>query len=318
MDDAGNALASSVVRTMRERGWAARLVPAERRFDLWSELEQRLARGELDATFFEERFRPFRRAMASAPRWARSILLVAIPDVASRIRFSWGGNEIDVTVPPTYLRWKDRAIDRIATALDAALEGTDYRLEGAAVPKKLLATRTGLAKYGRNNLTYADGMGSYYRLVSLYTSLPCREGPWHEPKLLPSCHGCGACLHSCPTGAITADRFLLYAERCLAYWNEKPGGIAFPEWIERGAHDQLVGCMRCQIVCPENAGRLVIEESGPAFSDVETEALLRGTPADELSRETVDKLERHGLLGYLEVIPRNLAALLDRPRVEAD
>jgi hypothetical protein len=54
----------------------------------------------------------------------------------------------------------------------------------------------------------------------------------------------------CPTAAIKPDQFLLHAEYCLTFHNEKRG--EFPEWIGTPAHHCLVGCMRCQIICPEN------------------------------------------------------------------
>ncbi|MCK5093868.1 MAG: hypothetical protein KAR18_04015 [Spirochaetes bacterium] len=52
---------------------------------------------------------------------------------------------------------------------------------------------------------------------------------------------------NCPTGAIDSNRLLIYGERCLTYFNERPG--VFPDWIEHSWHKCLVGCLECQRVC---------------------------------------------------------------------
>jgi len=41
----------------------------------------------------------------------------------------------------------------------------------AIFPFKTLATRTGLAKYGKNNITYTECGGSYHRLTAFYTDM---------------------------------------------------------------------------------------------------------------------------------------------------
>ncbi len=304
--------AESVVDLLSEHGWAARFVPIGRVLDAWSELEGRRTSGELDGALFREYLAPLGGAIDSPPKGMRSVLVAAVPDPMIRIRFAWRGGEVPVTVPPTYLHWRDRD-GEVEGVVAAALDGAGHRVQRTNVPKKLLATRSGLAKYGRNNITYVEGTGSYHRLVALHTSVPCAADPWREPEMMSACEECRACLESCPTGAIAGERFLLQAERCLTFWNEKPADVPFPEGLDPSCHNQLVGCMRCQAVCPANAGHLTIEEADPTFTEEETAAFLRGAAADELTAETIDKLREHDLLDYLEVFPRNLRALLHLP-----
>jgi epoxyqueuosine reductase len=185
----------------------------------------------------------------------------------------------------------------------------------ALLPVKTLATSCGLAEYGRNNITYVPGMGSFHRLVAVFTDLPADEDTWQEPKRLAACDRCRACREACPTAAIGDDRFLLHAELCLTFWNEKPGDVQFPSWINPAWHNCLVGCMRCQDVCPENRAVLGNIEPTTEFSEAETELLLAGTGFANLSAATRRKLEEHDLAAALESFPRNLNALLSSPTI---
>jgi epoxyqueuosine reductase len=142
--------------------------------------------------------------------------------------------------------------------------------------------------------------------------MECEQDDWREPKVMELCERCRACLQGCPTGAIELERFLLRAERCITFLNEKPGQVAFPEWMEASWHNYLVGCMRCQRVCPENRKVRDWVEEGGEFSEEETGLLLKGGPQAELPAVLVEKLERWDLLDYLDIMPRNLNALLGR------
>jgi epoxyqueuosine reductase len=77
------------------------------------------------------------------------------------------------------------------------------------LPQKRLAVRTGLAEYGRNNICYAEDFGSLLQIAAFVTDKPCGEYTWREVKNMDTCDSCGACVKSCPTGAILPNRFLL-------------------------------------------------------------------------------------------------------------
>ena len=103
-------------------------------------------------------------------------------------------------------------------------------------------------------------------------------------------------MHACPTGAIAADRFLLHAERCLVFHNERPGTVAFPEWIPPSSHGCLVGCMKCQEECPENAGLLDRTVDEGDFSEEDTAVLLDGVSDARIPADLRQKLQRSDLL----------------------
>ncbi len=180
----------------------------------------------------------------------------------------------------------------------------------ALIPEKLLAVRSGLGYYGRNNICYVDGMGSFHQPVVFFTDLPCEETNWRESKLMERCNNCSACIRNCPTGAITTERILLHAERCITLYNERPG--AFPDWIDPKWHNCILGCLRCQDACPENKAVLGWVEEKGEFSEEETVLILQEKEFARLPSSTLRKLEQLELPEYYRnLLPRNLAVLLD-------
>jgi len=89
------------------------------------------------------------------------------------------------------------------------------------LPLKILALRSELASYGKNNISYIPGRGSFYMLIVFYTDFPCQEDIWVKPQIMKICHTYSAYIDNCPTGAITSGGFLLRAERCITFYNER-------------------------------------------------------------------------------------------------
>ena len=194
--------------------------------------------------------------------------------------------------------------------LSRHLEPEGYRIWPAVLPLKLLSVRSGLARYGRNNITYIEAMGSFYRLKAFLSDLPPVKDSWLEPQSLRQCRTCNACVKKCPTGAILPERFLIHAERCLTFHNERES--AFPAWIEPSWHNSLIGCMVCQSVCPVNKDIISWSTESETFTQQETESLLRATSRKQLPPSAAKKLKRLYLLEDWELVPRNLRVLLDR------
>jgi epoxyqueuosine reductase len=185
-----------------------------------------------------------------------------------------------------------------------------YRIATPLLPLKLLAARSGLADYGQNNVAYVQGMGSFMRLTAVYSDMPCGSENWQRPKIMERCKYCDLCRRACPTGAISSDRFLLYAEKCLTYHNEKEATIPFPEWIKPKWHNCIVGCIRCQAACPENKPFVKMVGETAEFTEEETRLLLKAVPREQLPPETVAKMRILSLTDYYEQLPRNLGVLL--------
>ena len=287
------------------------MVSIRRLDDLQEAVETLHRQGYFDEEFYQERLADFTFTPPVDIPGARSLIIIAFKDPQVRFSFRWNGEYIPAIVPPTYLHWreKDREAER---ALAGLLEPEGYRVAPAVVPKKMLAVSSGLATYGKNNITYVEGVGGFHRLAAFCSDLPCDEDEWVGAKMMRRCEQCQICLRSCPTGAIGSKRLLLRAERCLVFWNEKPGEVAFPVWMDASWHHCLVGCMNCQRACPENRRVLDWCEEVANFSEEETRLLLERVPQVELPGPLMKKLERSDLLELLDILPRNLKALLDK------
>ena len=298
---------------LKERGLQGRVVPVQHLVDLQADVEGRHGRGEFADEFYGERLSFFSFQRPEALPGATSLVVVSVPRPQTRVSFTWQGKTLASVLPPTYLRYREVARET-KELVEGWLSPHGRHLVTAKVPQKLLAVCSGLAEYGRNNITYVPGMGSFQQPVAWFSDLPPPEpDTWRAPRMMERCETCHACQLKCPTQAIGEDRFLLHAERCLVYHNERSGEHPFPAWIPPEAHNAVMGCMTCQRHCPEDKPFLGWFEGDEEFSEEETALLLRGAKPEQLRPETRAKLERLELLDSLDALPRNLGVLLERP-----
>jgi len=98
--------------------------------------------------------------------------------------------------------------------------------------------------------------------------------------------------------------------RCLTWNNEHAAD--FPGWLLPEWHHTLIGCLKCQSVCPANrdVGLPGADQEEPLvrYTEEETAAFLSG-------RMTPERLAPLGdVAGYAKALPRNLKMLLFRER----
>jgi epoxyqueuosine reductase len=266
--------------------------------------------GELDAQFDADLLR-FSFPAAPGRAHLPIVLVVALPRPAHAVAILHDGRRHRGLLPPTYVRYRPLFEDVRRELASNVFHGCAVEL--LEVPLKALASRLGLIRYGRNNIAYAPGLGSYVQLYGFATdaSLPVDPG-WRpaEPRLLDECEDCDICQSTCPTGAIAGERILLHGERCLTYANESPTPL--PEWIPASAHHCIVGCLLCQRPCPANP-ELSIEDTGVVLEEAETAALVAGTAeTGPLANALHRKLDGLGLSFDFALLGRNLRALLAR------
>jgi epoxyqueuosine reductase len=309
MDPAG--IKNEVYQHMAEQGIASRIVAVSRLEDLHREIDERKKSAPFSDQFFQDYFGWMEYQPPEALKGSQSLIVCGYPVPMHRIVFSQAVKKYPVLVPPTYLRYA-MAFQACEQALNQTLAPRGFKTAVAKVPDKLLAARSGLGRYGRNNIIYLEGRGSFVRLLAFFSDLPVSDDVWHEPRMLEACEKCRACLKNCPTAAIKEERFLIQAERCLTYFSEMAGDQAFPEWIDPAWHNCLVGCLKCQSVCPENSKVKDWVETIAEFDENETGRLLQAAKIEDLPPALADKVRQADLQSLLGVIPRNLKPLLSK------
>jgi epoxyqueuosine reductase len=303
-------MTNKILIKLEEKGYKSRIVAARHVNDLRNDIERFHSRGLFDQDFYQERITFFKFDLDEVLPEINSLIVVAAPRPQVKVTFTWQGKKISLIIPPTYIHY-DETYKQAGEHLSEILDPLGYNVVQATLPLKLLAVHSGLAKYGKNNVSYITGLGSFYQLAAYFSNLLCEEDNWQELQAIERCEKCSACRRNCPTGAIKQDRFLLHAENCLTYLNEKPGHIPFPEWLDLSSHNCLIGCLHCQRSCPENKGVLHWTEQGAEFTEEETALFLEGVSLDQLPGSTVRKLKQHDMVDYLDVFPRNLGVFLN-------
>ena len=294
---------------LTNEGCRFRIVSVSHLSEIEEEIKKGQSQNQFDVEFADQYFARFSYSPPIELKNAKSIIIVAMHRPPTRAVFHWKGIARSFILPPTYTAYDEKRV-RVEHLVAEAVGKDGYGVASTFLPLKLVAARSGLVEYGRNNITYAQGMGSFMRLTAVYSDMPCESDSWQDSKVMLRCSGCNLCRDACPTGAISADRFLLHAEKCLTYHNEKEASIPFPAWIKPEWHNCIVGCMRCQAACPENRPFLSTIGETAEFSEEETKLLLKGIPVEQLPKVTLEKMKVLSLLDYYKELPRNLDALL--------
>lgn len=238
----------------------------------------------------------------------KSICITATPSPVNIIKFEFDQSSINVEVPPICCDRKN-ILNDIKTITKDLFPRYGYMAMPVCLPKKMLAVHGGLGYYGRNNLVYVEGMGSYHRLTAFASDIPCDSVEWHPLRRMDSCEKCSICIKNCPGEAIRENNEIINADRCLTNYNEHSD--IFPDWIEKSWHHTLVGCMRCQSVCPKNKDKKDFKKYIVTFSSDETKLILSKTSFENLPSQLQDKLKECCMDIYYHTLARNLEVLLN-------
>ena len=276
--------------------------------ELQKEIDEWKKNGFITEKFFKQNYSEFSFQPPATHPKTSSIIVIGFPQKMFPVEFSYKGKRYQTTLGSNYVCSEIRTTCK--EILSRILEKKGYAIDRAVLPLKLLAVKSGLAKYGKNNICYIDGMGSFTRLEAYYTDYEFPTDDWHEKQLMKSCTTCSLCQQTCPTRCIPKDRILIHADRCLTHLNENQGD--FPSWVSKQSHNALVGCMRCQIVCPQNKKFLQMNKQSIIFTEEETTSMLQKTPRDGIPKALAEKLLRFGIDEYYTLFARNLSVLMNK------
>ncbi len=302
---------NDILARLRQHGCQGRIVSTSHLGDLRAEIDKRHQTGLLDENLYRSNLAFFEFQKPPEFPEANSLISIAIPRPQTQGNFTYRGRVWKFIVPPTYSDYGVTS-KRAEALLNEILNPIGFRVARGKLPEKTLAAHSGLCFYGKNNITFAPTMGSFLQLASFYSNIVVEEDTWQEMKMMPECESCTKCVRACPTRAITNQRFLIHAERCLTYFNEDTA--EFPAWIDESWHNCLVGCMICQKVCPGNENFVHWIGEQVEFSEEETNLISRSNALAELGPGTIKKIQRLIPLNsddVFRVIARNLRVLLD-------
>jgi epoxyqueuosine reductase len=159
--------ASELLSPLDKHGYQWRIVSISRLDELHEEIEGPHRQGFYDEEFYKERIVPIVFKPPTELKDARSIIIVTSPQPQFRVVFTWKGEKRPALLPPTYVRYK--AIKaRAKQLLEGILGPAGYRIAAAYLPEKLLVARSGLGSYGKNNISYVPGMGSFHEPAAFY------------------------------------------------------------------------------------------------------------------------------------------------------
>jgi len=276
--------------------------------ELQTELLTWLHDGLISKKFYEQNYGQFIFNPPSTLPDARSVIIIGIPQKVTRIEFFHNNIRYETVIPPTYRFSQIRATCK--EILTTVLGSKGYAVERAILPMKLLAVKSGLGKYGRNNICYVNGLGSYTRLEAFYTNYSFPTDNWGEKQLMKACTSCTLCRQACPTHCIPDDRILIHADQCLTYFNENLG--EFPASVPPDSHNALIGCMHCQTVCPQNKKHFTYEPVTITFTEEETTCILQNLPRENLPEDLIKKLKNIDIYDDYPELSRNLTVLIKK------
>jgi epoxyqueuosine reductase len=244
---------------------------------------------------------------------ARSVVVAAVFARTMSATFRLDGRSYPISVPPQYYVDNLNGETLGRTILNDVIKDPARRVLDVTerIPLKLLAARSGLGRYGRNNLIFVDGMGSYNLLYAFLTDQAFPNDTWTELSVLDICRRCDHCDRICPTYCISRSNFVIDIDKCITLYNENAG--AFPNWILPGMHHALVGCLRCQAPCRVNAGIAEITGNLGDVSEADTLKILQGPVDAALLRTLQTTLRLAPTVSSRDMVPvlaRNLRALM--------
>jgi epoxyqueuosine reductase len=245
----------------------------------------------------------------------RSLISVITSSPKVVYEFNDRGKAVRCIVPPQYSSEGSKADSEILRYINAYSEPLGHSAALIyGIPQKLLAVHCGLGRYGRNNICFSEEFGSYIRVLACVTDIPCEDAGWFPARRMDACNMCRACVAACPTNAIDPSERIVNAPRCLTALNEVAG--EFPDWLDKGAHNSLIGCMKCQDCCPGNAHNKNSVVKGLAFTEEETAELLVHQAGEPFSDPLTAKIKAADWISpeIAQLLPRNLSVLLQTDR----
>jgi len=250
---------------------------------------------------------------------ARSVVVVACnyysprpesPPGRGRVsRYAWGRD---------YHRVLRKPMAALAQAISEIEEGTECyaSVDTGPVLERAWAAQAGLGWIGKNGLVIRDGLGSWFFIGVIITTLELAP----DAPARNACGTCEKCMKACPTGAIV-EPGVVDARRCISYHTIENRGEIPSDFCERFG-DWVFGCDMCQEVCPWNRSvpATPIADFGPrpgcANPDLDEWLALDETAFDQRFKGSpIRRAKQEGLRRNLRIAKDNIGRIGPSNRV---
>lgn len=189
-----------------EHGYRAAQGPGALLVEVHREIQGRMDAGQFDPEFTRIELGWLDDTPDQLDARHRSVIVVAVPRPAHTVTFTLPGGPVQARIPPGKVE-ASQIIARVKAQLLETFPALAGSLQLIRSGSKALAGKLGLTAYGRNNLTYIEGIGSFFQLMVFSAEAPCEPRAPRELAQMPGCPDCNFCQDQCPTGAIAEDRF---------------------------------------------------------------------------------------------------------------
>ena len=166
-------IAKDLYALLEKNKYKARIVSTKNLSLLIKEIEEFYTSGLIEDTFFKERLSWIKKNLLENMSNANSVIVVAVPRPQTRATFLWKGVSLSLIIPPTYSGY-EQIREKVESLIGTTIKENKYSAKRAIFPLKTLAVRSGLAKYGKNNICYVPEMGSFFQLVAVYSNMPSK------------------------------------------------------------------------------------------------------------------------------------------------
>lgn len=307
-----NLLDSALLSLAEKYGYKIGWAPISVLDDMQSEM--RTVKSEM-SEFSQQYFGDFESIEASKIDGMKTIIVISFPaNEMNRAALDFGNYSCEVLIPTGYKNSKSKYSAPFEN-VSSLLKQNDVQCQQVQLPLKNLAVRLGIAEYGRNNVTYVEGFGSFHALVGIVCDCEFSQSAYPnicEPKRMDICDECGRCVKACTTGAICEDERMIDMEKCLTLYNEESD--EWPQWLQKIPSHFLIGCGSCQLCCPVNKGRFN-QNKTYRFSEEECREILqfsnsaqKGSQDDksEIWESIQAKIDDVGLNGFENAVYHNI------------
>ena len=138
-----------------------------------------------------------------------------------------------------------RILQSVANELEKEFS-FNYKIfvDTGALSDRAVAIRSGIGNRGKNGCVITRNGGAAVFLGYMITDMELES----TKNSVEICTGCGKCIKTCPTGALSENGFEI--KKCISYITQLKRELTKEEMISIG--NNIYGCEMCQLSCPLN------------------------------------------------------------------